>query len=208
MTNYNEQTALADRIWWTSRARIYTEKRLISNNFHSQLILLYYSFLSVSVAIYYLKFDTASEIANVSWVIFSLLTMIASIFISTLRYKERAESIKHCYEKLISLSAIAKTIVDSNQLESVRTEYDSVRALCENHTTFDFDTAVTVEYLRCPSMKRTTLTIQPTLVSITNFILIKTIRAIVLLSIYFLPIAILLVLSSYDTANTYIAPPL
>lgn len=208
MNNSTEQTALADRIWWTSRARIYAEKRHLSNHFHSQLILLYYSFLSTSVAIYYLKFNTASDIANVSWVIFSLLTMIASIFISTLRYRERAESIKQCYEKLISLSHIARTMVDSNQLERVRIEYESVRTLCENHTTFDFDAAVVVEYFRCPPTKRSALTIQPTLVSIINFILKNLVKMIALLAIYSLPICILLILSSCDSANTCIAASL
>ncbi|MBL0531363.1 SLATT domain-containing protein [Aeromonas caviae] len=94
--------ALADNIWWTRKARIQTEKRLLSNAFQSQILLLWYSFFSVSVSIYYLK-NPQNGIESISWVVYSVLLLCISGFINGLSFKERASLVKECYESLNSI---------------------------------------------------------------------------------------------------------
>ncbi|TOE66105.1 hypothetical protein CGJ38_24225, partial [Vibrio parahaemolyticus] len=72
---------LSNGIWWTRQTRIRTERRLLSNAFHSQVILFWYSFYSVAVSIHYL--DTTSDPnVNKYWLIYSVLVLVVSGFIN------------------------------------------------------------------------------------------------------------------------------
>jgi hypothetical protein len=39
---------LLDKIWWTKKSKIEAEKRLLANAFQAQILLLWYSFVSVA----------------------------------------------------------------------------------------------------------------------------------------------------------------
>jgi len=68
--------AFADNVWWTRKARIQTEKRLLSNALQSQVLLLWYSFSGVAVSIYYLKATASNQdLAGVAWVVYSVLVL-------------------------------------------------------------------------------------------------------------------------------------
>ena len=135
--------ALADNIWWTRKARIQTEKRLLSNAFHSQVILLWYSFFSVAVSVYYLK-NPQNGIEAISWVVYSVLILCISGFINGLSFKERANLIKECYE---SLNSIMHQASEPNaDFSNLGTAYESKLNACENHTDKDFATALCREY--------------------------------------------------------------
>ncbi|ENO3976814.1 SLATT domain-containing protein [Aeromonas veronii] len=195
------QETLKARIWWTSRARMQTEKRLLSNNFQAQIVLLYYSFFSTCIAIYYLKFDSANDLANVSWLSFSILTMIASIFISTLRYKERADSVKQCYESLTSIYSRIHQDTTLSELYTFEDKYIHTCSLCENHSSSDYGAAIISEYLRNDENGRQQLSKKPTCQLWIESIKNKTKRLVLLLVIYSLPILVL-VLPSYIAPST------
>ncbi|MBE9526574.1 MAG: SLATT domain-containing protein [Proteobacteria bacterium] len=126
---------LSDNIWWTRKARIQAEKRLLSSDFQAQTLLLWYSFCSVSAAIYYLKFNTQSEYAGISWVVFSVLILCISGFINGLSYKERAALVKDSYETLHALYHRAcKNKEDTNEIAK---EYEQILSVCENHSDID-----------------------------------------------------------------------
>lgn len=151
----------ADNIWWTRKARIQAEKRLLANAFQAQLLLIWYSFLSAAVSIYYLK-TTASNVANVSWVAFSVLIFSISGFINGLSYKERANLIKECYESLQDL--YTKASKKNANLEEISIRYQEILKTCENHEDIDFNIALCDTYLSHPSPKhhRRGLTKHPT----------------------------------------------
>ncbi len=137
--------ALSDNIWWTRKARIQTEKRLLSSAFQAQILLLWYSFCSVAAAIYYLKFNTQSEYAGVAWIIFSVLVLSISGFINGLGYKERAALVKDSYETLNSLYQQAKeNIRNTSELAN---EYEKILTVCENHADIDYHIALCDTYL-------------------------------------------------------------
>lgn len=143
--------ALADNIWWTRKARIQTEKRLLSNAFHSQVILLWYSFFSVAVSVYYLK-NPQNGIEAISWVVYSVLVLCISGFINGLSFKERANLIKECYESLNSIMHQAsKEGADFTDLSII---YESKLNACENHTDKDFAIALCQEYWASTSTVR------------------------------------------------------
>ncbi|ENX3945428.1 SLATT domain-containing protein [Photobacterium damselae subsp. damselae] len=135
--------ALSDNIWWTRKARIQTEKRLLSNAFHSQVILLWYSFFSVAVSVYYLK-NPQNGIEAISWVVYSVLVLCISGFINGLSFKERANLIKECYESLNSI--MHQACAENADLSKLAVAYESKLNACENHTDKDFATALCKEY--------------------------------------------------------------
>ncbi|MFM5093223.1 SLATT domain-containing protein [Aeromonas rivipollensis] len=135
--------ALADNIWWTRKARIQTEKRLLSNAFQSQTILLWYSFFSVAVSVYYLK-NPQNGTEAISWIVYSVLVLCISGFINGLSFKERASLVKECYESLNSL--IHQASYPNADIENLAATYESKLNACENHTDKDFAIALCQEY--------------------------------------------------------------
>lgn len=137
--------AIADNIWWTRKARIQTEKRLLSNARHAQLSLLWYSFISAGASVYYLKFNSQSEYASVAWVVFSVLVLCVSVFINGLSYKERAAIVTDSYESLNSLYRKARQ--ENADTEAINNEYEQMLKLCENHADIDYQIALCDTYL-------------------------------------------------------------
>lgn len=140
--------AFSDNIWWTRRARINTEKRLLSNDFQAQVLLLWYSFFSVGSAVWYLRSDWGNsnpEISGVAWIVFSVLVLCISGFINGLSFKQRAGLIKECYETLSNLYQRSKS--DQADIPSLSAEYDQILGVCENHTDRDFFMALCIEHL-------------------------------------------------------------
>lgn len=192
--------SFSNNVWWTRKARIQTEKRLLSNAFQSQLILLWYTFFGVAVSIYYLKISSDNDVAGVSWVIYSVLCLSISGFIAGLSFKERAGLVKESYETLQVLYLKAKSIKESDEQSAncinpddksqLANEYSNVMGLCENHTDFDYYKALCIEYLT--AQDKTDLDRTPTTyhwVSL-GFWMVR--RYTMLLAFYFLPIVIFL----------------
>ncbi|MBO2659762.1 SLATT domain-containing protein [Shewanella algae] len=152
--------AFSDNVWWTRKARIQAEKRLLANSFQSQLLLLWYSFFGVAVSIYYLQIDNSAEQANisgVSWVVYSVLVLCMSGFISGLSFKERAGLIKESYEALQVIYQRLKS--NSPDIDVITKDYEQVMGLCENHNDHDYYLALCLEYVtnRKPIDKETGL---------------------------------------------------
>ncbi|RBP83049.1 SLATT domain-containing protein [Marinomonas rhizomae] len=146
--------SLSNSIWWTRKARIQAEKRLLANAFQSQVILLWYSFFAVCVSVYYLK-NSQDETQAIAWVLYSVLILCLSVFINGLSFKERAALIKECYESLTSILIKARD-KDSDK-STLSKEYESKLNACENHTDNDFAIALCQEYwASSPAVKAAT----------------------------------------------------
>lgn len=192
--------ALSDNIWWTRKARIQTEKRLLSNAFQSQLLLLWYSFFGVLASIYYLKFYEAvhTDLADVSWVSYSVLVLVMSGFITGLSFKERASLVKECYETLQQLYQEAKQ--SNGQTQAIVEKYQEVLGLCENHTEIDYYHALCIEQITNTSSKdqktgiKEDLDRRPSAYHWFSVIIWKTKRSILFTVLYFLPITLFFLL--------------
>ncbi|MBG6288492.1 SLATT domain-containing protein [Pseudomonas nitroreducens] len=133
---------LHNKIWWTRKSKIHAERRLLSNDLQTQLVLLWYALFSVAISIYYLIVKSSSTVAPGVWVVLSVFSLVASGFISGLNYKNRAALIKECYEKLDSLFQEAKLSAgDVARQGELAEKYRVVLSLCENHSDIDYRAA-------------------------------------------------------------------
>lgn len=199
--------AFSDDIWWTRKAKIQTEKRLLASAYQSQLIMLWYAFFGVAVSIYYLKFNVDGEYASVAWVIYSVLSLTMSGFIAGRSFKERSSQIKECYEALKGIQNKAKFLEESSSSNvdswnSVREEYERLLGLCENHTDSDMVKALCIEHLSARGKTDKKTGLKPDMSKCPTcyhwFIFYKDIfiQIMMLLVMYVLPIAIFFILWS------------
>jgi len=136
--------SFSNNVWWTRKSRIQAEKRLLDNAVQSEILLLWYSFFGVATSIYYLKFSTNGDLAGISWVIYSVLLLAITGFVSGRSFKGRAELFKDSYEALQPI--YEKTRVEDYDIESATKEYESILGLCENHADIDYTIALCKEY--------------------------------------------------------------
>ena len=87
-----------DKIWWTRKAKIEQETRLLRYEFHSQALLIWYSFFTVTISILQIpKNDIPFHPSTL--VVFSVLTLVMSAIVSAQKFHSRSEKVKTCYEK-------------------------------------------------------------------------------------------------------------
>lgn len=140
--------AFSDNVWWTRKARIQAEKRLLSNSFQSQVLLLWYSFSGVASSVFYLTTSEGCpkpDLNGITWLVFSVLVLSISGFINGLSFKERAGLIKECYETLNVL--YHKSREPGTNLHQLNSEYDQILGVCENHTDRDYYMALCIEHV-------------------------------------------------------------
>ncbi|HFF9831137.1 SLATT domain-containing protein [Serratia marcescens] len=147
--------SLADRVWWTKKTRTQAEKRLLSNDFYSQVILLWYSVFLVFVSIYELKDASENTYFAVMMVALSVLILCATLFVNNRSFKERAMLIKQCYEQLGVI--YGKSCSEKYSNDDLEAEYQRILSICENHKDIDYKCAVVSEYYNTPRNKRDSL---------------------------------------------------
>jgi len=136
---------LSDTIWWTRKSRIQAAERLLSNDFHTQLILVWYSLFSTGAAVYFLKFSPQSNLAQVSMVIYSVMILSMSLFMSGRNFKERGMLMKQGYEQLDFIYRKALRLHDNSDqsaLDEISEEYQNIVNSSENHKEIDYIAAI------------------------------------------------------------------
>lgn len=179
----------SDKVWWTRKARMKAERRLLNLEFYSQFLLLWYSSFLVCYSIYSLVKPPANDSEAVIMVALSVLILVLTLFINNMNYKGRAMLIKQCYEKLsvvytASLSSTISTTLDEN--------YQSILASSENHLERDFIKAMVDEYIN--TMDKTLLTKVPSWRHRLQVLYYKIQNSIVFLFLFFFPLLILMFL--------------
>ncbi|EGQ8299883.1 hypothetical protein BTO19_17780 [Vibrio parahaemolyticus] len=184
---------LSNGIWWTRQTRIRTERRLLSNAFHSQVILFWYSFYSVAVSIHYL--DTTSDPnVNKYWLIYSVLVLVVSGFINGLSYKERAVSVKENYERLKTLYVKAVELEKNGQsCTDLAEEYERELNKCENQAPGDYPEALYDTFYSASDQSK--ISPHPTQYQIDIALKNRKYRKLCISSLYLLPFAITVLLN-------------
>ncbi|OBU11747.1 SLATT domain-containing protein [Morganella psychrotolerans] len=134
----------ANRIWWTKKTRIKTEKRLLNLNFYSQLLVLWYSVFLAGYSIYSLVEPVSGNKESAIMTALSISVMVVTIFISSMNFKGRSLLVKECYEQLGVV--YAKSITNKYNKINLEAEYKSILSISENHLDLDFCCAVVEEY--------------------------------------------------------------
>ncbi|ELY4099888.1 SLATT domain-containing protein [Cronobacter sakazakii] len=151
------RSTFSDKVWWTRKAKIKAERRLLNQDYYSQFLLLWYSSFLVCYSIYSLVKPPANDNESIIMVALSVLILALTLFINNMNYKGRAMLIKQCYEKL---SVIYTLSLNCNDLTALDKEYQSILASSENHLERDFIKAMVDEYSN--TSDKTLLTKHPT----------------------------------------------
>jgi len=170
----------SDRIWWTRKAKIKAERRLLNLDYYSQFLLLWYSSFLVCYSIYTLV-KPADKNESVIMVALSVLILVITLFINNMNYKGRAMLIKQCYEKLSVIHTASK---QNQDFASLDTEYQNILGASENHLERDFIKAIVDEYFN--TKEKSLLTKVPSVWHIIQvwFYLIRNVLAFLLLFIF------------------------
>lgn len=119
---------IEDKIWWTRKAKIEQETRLLRYEFHSQALLIWYSFFTVAISILQSQSKNI-PLESSTLLVFSVLTLVMSGIVSAQKFHSRSEKVKKCYEKLNTLCL--------TQPQNIIEEYEYILNACENHIKSD-----------------------------------------------------------------------
>lgn len=176
----------SDKIWWTKKARIKAERRLLRFDFFLQLLLVWYSFLLVAYSIFSLVNPANVNSESAVMISLSVLVLVMTLFISSMGLKSRAMLIKQCYEQLSVIYTRSRVVHDPEELD---VEYQKVLSISENHSDYDFSCAVIDEYNN--TKDKALLSKQPTEHQIKSRRIIRAISYFVAFISFMLPLAII-----------------
>lgn len=128
---------LSDRIWLTKKCRMEAESRFNRYDNFSKFLITYYSAFILILSLYDIINTTVEY--NISIVSASMLILIVSLIITSMRFKERSLAHKQCYIKLDELQQEIAKNENDDQIESeVFKKYNDVLNLTENHSEYDY----------------------------------------------------------------------
>ncbi|HMT94197.1 SLATT domain-containing protein [uncultured Thiothrix sp.] len=132
---------LSDNIWFTRKARIQASERLLSNDNHSQILLIIYSIINTCLAVILLKDSSMlGGKTDLALVIMSIVILVTSLFVTNKNFKSRAEALKNHYielQNLYFLALDAEKNEDQEKINELRAKYTDLLELSENHNTID-----------------------------------------------------------------------
>jgi len=175
---------LSDNIWFTRKARIQASERLLSNDNHSQILLVIYSIINTCLAVIMIKDSNMLGCnTDLALVIMSIVILVTSLFVTNKNFKSRSELLKNNYIELQSLYFEVLDAEKSGNDETftkVRKKYTLLLELSENHNRFD-DLLFRV-------INRDNLTSRkPTIAEIISAYTYKTLRSFMLIVLYISP---------------------
>lgn len=183
---------LANKIWWTKKTRIKTEKRLLNLNFFSQFLVLWYSIFLAGYSIYSLVSPAEANKESAIMTSLSISVMVVTIFISSMNFKGRSLLVKECYEQLGLMYFKAKNN-DKNDID-LESEYKDILSISENHIDQDFCCAVVEEYYS--TKNKSVLSRHPTWQQYTSYWLFKIRNLIIVTFLFLFPIGLVIILKS------------
>lgn len=128
---------LSDRIWLTKKCRMESESRFNRYDSFSKYLITYYSSFILVLSLYSV-IENKGEY-NFSIISASMLILIISLLITSMRFKERSLSYKQCYIKLDELlHDIEKNDQDKKITCEIYKKYNDVLNLTENHSEYDY----------------------------------------------------------------------
>lgn len=170
---------MRDKVWFTYKARIRTHERLVSNDFHSQVILVWYALASTFVSIASIRYPKLlGEDTDVFSASLSVMLLAVSMLVTGRDFRGRAIEICKNYRALGSLYNSLGTAPASAEQAL---KYDELLNSVENHSEMDD--------LRARYANRKNLTSrQPTPLEIATLATYLTVRATIITALYVLPL--------------------
>lgn len=127
-----------DKIWFTYKSRIRTQQRLQSNDFHSQLLMVWYALLSTFVAVLALKdqkvlgsdTDTISALISIGLLAISLIVTNRDFRGRAIEMRRNYLDLQHLYRKTTATPPLLST-------KDIDDQYQKLLDSVENHSEID-----------------------------------------------------------------------
>lgn len=147
MTTSNRAVSLADKVWFTRKAWINAENRLLKNDFHTQLLMVVYAAYTSCLSVVLLKYEPGARDKNLidtSLAVLSIVLLALSLYLNTKSFKDRAARFKTGYHDLHGIENRLRTLAlppASGQADAdfivLADQYDKALRDVENHAELD-----------------------------------------------------------------------
>lgn len=140
--------ALADeKVWFTRKAWINAEERLLRNDHHTQLLMVVYAAYTTCASVVLLKYQPAEadkDLIDTGLAVLSIILLALSLYLNSKSFKDRAVRFKQGYHELQNienelhaLANVPATSGPSSQCTALADRYAKALRDVENHNTLD-----------------------------------------------------------------------
>lgn len=127
-----------DKIWFTYKSRIRAQQRLQSNDFHSQLLMVWYALFSASVAVVVLKYPKIlGDATDMIAALISVGLLAISLVVANRDFRGRAIAMRRNYLDLQHLYRQSTASPPLLTLREIDDKYQILLDAVENHSEID-----------------------------------------------------------------------
>lgn len=127
-----------ENIWFTYKARIRAHTRLQNNDFHSQLLLVWYALLTACLSVIVVKHQTIlGDDTDLISALFSIALLAISLVVANRDFRGRALEMRRNYLDLHDLYRNATANPSLLSQQDVNAEYQRLLDAVENHAEID-----------------------------------------------------------------------
>lgn len=139
---------LFHKVWFTRKAWINAEERLLQNEHHTQLLMVVYAAYATCASVVMLKFppklDADKNLADTALAVLSIILLALSLYLNSKAFKDRAGRFKQAYHELQdienglgTLASDPQTNVAGPACTALADRYAKALREVENHNTLD-----------------------------------------------------------------------
>lgn len=147
MTTSERASKLANNIWFTRKAWINAEDRLLKNDFHTQLLMVVYAAYTSCLSVVLLKYEPGPDdksFIDTSLAVLSIVLLALSLYLNTKSFKDRAARFKSGYHDLQSIEDRLKSLAgrpvapgSEQEFTTLAEHYNKSLRDVENHAELD-----------------------------------------------------------------------
>ncbi|MYN08053.1 SLATT domain-containing protein [Pseudoduganella aquatica] len=147
MTTSERANKLTNNVWFTRKAWINAEDRLLKNDFQTQLLMVVYAAYTSCLSVIMLKYDPRPADKNfidTSLAVLSIVLLALSLYLNTKSFKDRAARFKSGYHDLQRIEDRLRLLTEKAESPEAEQDYNALldhynKALrdVENHSDLD-----------------------------------------------------------------------
>lgn len=147
MTTAERAKKLAGNVWFTRKAWINAEDRLLKNDFQTQLLMVVYAAYTSCLSVILLKYEPQPADKNfidTSLAVLSIILLALSLYLNTKSFKDRAARFKSGYHDLQNIESRLRLLTGKPDSQQAELDYNALADLynkalrdVENHTDLD-----------------------------------------------------------------------
>lgn len=141
----NVLSSIENRLWFTRKAWISAEKRLLDNHYHTQLLLVVYAAYTTSFSVVLLAYELTpndKKLVDTAMVVLAVILFGLSLYLNSKSFQDRAVRFKHGYLTLHELEnhlkiLSEKTDASAEDTRQIADRYIAALRDVENHDEID-----------------------------------------------------------------------